>query len=70
MDDKKFDLVIVSLIFVSASLLSLLFMFKPLIVGTLTLLLPSLYLLIRKSENLKKIGIAVLVFGGAIRLLF
>ena len=70
MDDKKFDLVIVSLIFVIASLLSLLFMFKPLIVGTLTLLLPSLYLLIRKSENLKKIGIAVLVFGGAIRLLF
>lgn len=64
MDDKKFDLVIILAIFTIASLLSLYFKFAPLIVGTLTLLLPSIYLLFRKKENLKKIYVAVLVFGG------
>ena len=67
---KQVDLVVVSLIFIIASSASLIFNFKPLIVGIVTLLIPSLYLLFRKSENLLKIIIAVAVFGGLFGFIF
>jgi len=61
---KNFDLTIVVMLFIIAAIFSLIFNLKPLMVAILTLLIPSLYLLCRKKENLLKIVIAVIVFGG------
>lgn len=61
--NKKIDLLIVFILLGITAGISLIFHLKPLIVFLLCLLLPSLYLILRKKKNFLKTFWAVIIFG-------
>jgi len=64
--NKKFDLIIIFAIFLFGALISIIFNFKPLLGGILSLLIPSIYLILREKKNFWKIFWGVLIFGAII----
>lgn len=62
-NNKKIDLLIVTLILVITAAISYILDVKPLIAGLLYLLIPSIYLILREKKNLLKIFLAVLILG-------
>lgn len=67
---KKIDLIVILLIFAITATISSFFSLAPLWVGTLTLLSPSIYLMIREPKNALKLTTAVLVFGALFSFFF
>lgn len=60
---KKIDFLVVVLLLISAALAALYFNPDNITLGFLYLGIPSIYLLIRKKENYRKIGWGLLLFG-------
>lgn len=61
--NKKLDLIIVFAIFILSALISIIFNLKPLTGGLLSLLIPSIYLMLREKKNFWKIFWGVFIFG-------
>ena len=68
--NKRLDFLVVCFFVFLGPFLTVIVNLKPLEGGIISMLFPSIYLIVREKKNMKKIALAVLIFGGIFMGLF